>query len=299
MKVLKVIIIFCILVFLRFTGISFAQNGISVTPSIIYIDLANDAPEYKLEFKNNTKSNLTLTLSSQDFNQLEDTHRINFLEGRQAQNYKYGLSSWISFENKTIRLSPNEAKKITVFINKDKITKGGHYASILAEIEAEEVEKKVNVKAVLSSLLFVRASTGLEVEEGKILTVTPFRARIEFPESFTTRYENSGNVYTTPYGVINVYDLLGNQIASNAFNQDSLVALPESVRSYKVDLKRLPSLILPGFYKAKVDLSFGKTKQKTSKEVTFFTQGSFDFGKIAFIILVLTITTVFLKRRKL
>jgi len=155
-----------LLVFIT-SSYSFAQKpqGITVIPSIAHLDLAQDKPEYELTYINNTKSDINLLLSVQDFTELEDSYKIDFLQGKDALNYKYSLSSWISFENKNLQLSPGETKSIKIFIDKNRITKGGHYASILAEIVQENQKGKINVRGMLSSLLFVRASTGQEVEE--------------------------------------------------------------------------------------------------------------------------------------
>lgn len=274
------------------------QQGIAVTPSIIHLDLATDAPEYSLTYLNTTKTDINLLLSVSDFSELEDAYRVNFLDTKDAQNYKYSLSSWISFENKNIQLAPGEKKSIKIFIDKQRITKGGHYASILAEIIQPERDKQVNVKAVLSSLLFVRASTGLEIEDGKIATFTPIRDGLEYPDSYLLRFENKGNVHVVPYGLIEVYDSFGNLISKGILNEGSLDALPESIRRYDTKVKSNKKVLLPGFYTAKISMHFGNTDKKLSASIKFFSQGSFDFIKIGFGAAVLLILIFYLKRRR-
>ena len=286
--------------FFIFSSYSFAQKvqGITVVPSIAHLDLATDLPEYEITYINNTKNDINLLLRVQDFTALEDSYKMSFLEGKDALNYKYSLSSWISFENKNIQLSPNEKKSVKIFIDKNRITKGGHYASILAEISQENQKNKINVKGILSSLLFVRASTGQETEEGKIVSLKPFTTGIEFPDSFSLRFQNSGNVFLIPYGLIQVYDPLGNLAAKGTFNENSLDALPESIRTYNTPVTSYQKILLPGIYTAKVDLHFGKTNQKTSLTIKFFSQGMFDFVKIGFIILVLLVILIYYKKRQ-
>jgi hypothetical protein len=279
---------------------SFAQKpqGITVVPSIAHIDLANDQPEYELTYINNTKNNINLLLSVQDFTVLEDSYKINFLQGKDALNYKYSLSSWISFENNNLQLNPNEKKSVKIFIDKNRITKGGHYASILAEITQEDQKNKINVRGILSSLLFVRASTGQEIEEAKILSLRPFTTGIEYPSSFSLRFENSGNVFVVPYGLIQVYDPLGNLAAKGIFNEDSLDALPESIRTYNTPITVYQKVLLPGIYTAKINLHFGKSNQKLSFTIKFFSQGMFDFAKIAVGLIILGILILYYKRKK-
>lgn len=274
------------------------QKGISVTPSIMHIDLEQDGPEYLLTYKNTTKTDVTLELRVQDFNELEESYKINYLEGKDASNYKYSLSSWISFENKTIQLSPGEEKSVKIFIDKNRITKGGHYASILAQVLQSEGEKQVDVKAILGSLLFVRASTGKEVETGKISTLRPSRDGIEYPSSYVWRFENSGNVHVIPYGLLEIYDPLGNLAAKGILNEDSLDALPESIRRYETKVTTYQKVLLPGIYTAKISVHFGKTNEKVSASVKFFSQGGLDLVKIVPVLLAIIGIIWYFKRRK-
>jgi hypothetical protein len=297
-KILKIALFIFIFVIFSNPNTAFAQQkGISVTPSIAHIDLSSDSSEYEITYLNTTSANITLLLSAQDFSELEDAYRLNFLDSKSAQNYKYSLSSWISFENKNIQLAPGEKKSVKIFINKDKITKGGHYASILAEIVQEDTGKQVNVKAVLSSLLFVRASTGLEIEEGKISSFSPIRDGLEIPDSFMLRFQNSGNVHVIPYGLLEVFDPLGKVVAKGILNEGSLDALPESIRRYDIESKTDKKVLLPGFYTAKIALHFGNSNKTLTSSIKFFSQGSFDFIKLIFAGIILIIVAVFIKRK--
>lgn len=275
------------------------DKGITVTPSIVHIDLATDSPQYNITYTNNTNSELTLTLSVEDFTALENNYQIDFLSPKDAKNYKYSLSSWISFENKTLQLSPKEAKTVTIFIDKNRITKGGHYASILAEVQQPEAKDKIGVKEVISSLLFVRASTGKEIEEGKVEDFAPLRNGVEYPDSYVVRFENSGNVHVIPYGLLEVYDSLGNLVAKGPLNENSLDALPESIRAYETPVTTYEKVLIPGIYTAKISVHFGKTNLKTSKTITFFSQGSFDFVKLSILIVLLVIAAIYYKKRKI
>jgi len=274
------------------------QKGITVSPSIVHIDLGTDPSEYELTYVNTTNAEINLLLNVQDFTELEESYKISFLEGKDASNYKYSLSSWISFENKTIQLSPNEKKSVKIFIDKNRITKGGHYASILAEIVQPEVKNQINVKAILSSLLFVRASTGKEIEEGRISSFKPLRDGIDYPDSYILRFENNGNVHVIPYGLIQIFDPLGNLVAKGILNEDSLDALPESIRRYDTKITTYQKVLLPGIYTAKIDIHFGKTNQKLTTTVKFFSQGMFNFVKIG-LGLIIIIMLLFVYRRRL
>lgn len=272
--------------------------GVSVTPSIAYIDLSNEPGEYILTYTNNYNSDITLNLSAKDFTELENSYKLEFLEKNRAENYKYSLSSWITFENPTLNLSPKETKTIKIFIDSKRITKGGHYASILAEIIQPDIQKDISIKAILSSLLFVRASTGREIEEGKISLFKKSSEGIESPNSFLLRFLNSGNVYVIPYGLVQIYNPFGKIVGKGILNEDSLVSLPESIRNYKIPVKT-DTILLPGIYTAKLNIHFGKTNQKLEYSIKFFSQGSFDLIKTGFgVILIAIILLLYKKRRK-
>lgn len=281
------------------TGVAYAQEqkGITVSPSIAHIDLATDLAEYTLTYTNTTNADINLLLSVQDFSEFEGTYQINFLNQKDAANYKYSLSSWISFENKNIELNPGEKKTVKVFIDKNRITKGGHYASILAQIQQPESKSAINILPTLSSLLFVRANTGQEVEEGQINDFSPIRDGIEYPDIYITMFQNSGNVNVVPYGLIQIYDPLGNLAAKGTFNVYSLDSLPESIRRYDTKITTYQKVLLPGIYTAKIDIHFGKTNQKLSKTVKFFSQGMFDFGKIILFIILIVVVIFYLRKR--
>jgi len=273
-------------------------KGITVSPSIIHIDLAIDPSEYALTYTNNTNTEINLLLSAQDFSELEGTYQLNFLNPKDAENYKYSLSSWLSFENNNLQLNPGEKKTVKIFIDKNRITKGGHYASILAQIQQPESKTAINILPTLSALLFVRSSTGQEIENGKINDFTALRDGIEYPDTYIVMFENNGNVFTVPYGLIQVYDPLGNLAAKGTFNVYSLDSLPESIRRYDTKVTTYQKILLPGVYTAKIDLTFGKTHQKLSKTIKFFSQGMFDFGKIG-IGLVILLFLLFYFRKKI
>lgn len=273
-------------------------EGITVIPSIMNIDLATDPADYDIKYINNTPADITLLLSAQDFNELEDGYRLNFLEGKDAQNYKYSLSSWISFENKNIQLTPGEEKTVKIFIDKDRITKGGHYASVLARVDQANSKKVININPVISSLLFVRAATGNEIESAKISTLKPERSLLDFPYNFILRLQNDGNVFLVPYGTLEIHDPLGRRISKSIVNEGSLNTLPESIRRYEIKVNSDPKFLLPGLYTAKLKINYGKNKQELSQNVKFFSQGSFDFIKIILILIPIILAVFYIRKRK-
>lgn len=262
-----------------------AKQGITITPSILHLDLSIDVPEAEFFYKNTTKNQIELSFSAQDFSELEESGRVKFLLEKDAKNYQYGLTSWITFEKQSMTLLPNEGENLKVFINKDKLTPGGHYATIQAELkQSVEGESQVPVKAILSTLLFVRTATGNEREELSLQSAEALRTLLGFPDTFLIRLQNKGNVELIPYGLIEIKDMFGNIVAKGIINEGSLISLPESVRRFDVPIKRLNSFIAPGIYKAEINVHFGKQDKSISERVSFISQGSINL--LLFILLI-------------
>lgn len=270
--------IFLILLLLTFPKLGSAQQsqGITVTPSILRLDLSQDKAEAELYYKNSTGAAIELSFFAQDFSELEESGRVKFLLEKDAKNYKYGLTSWIAFEKNSITLAPGQGQNIKIFINKDQLTAGGHYASILAEVKQSEKAVQLPVKALLSTLIFVRAATGNEHEEMSLQTISPIRTLIGFPDKFLVRLQNKGNVELIPFGLIEIRDIFGNVVAKGLVNEGSLITLAESVRRFDVPINRQTRFIPPGIYKASINVHFGKENKTLNQSVTFVSLGSIN-----------------------
>ncbi len=275
--------------------------SITVSPSLLQIDLALDQPTADLFYKNTSANPVDINLSAKDFKDLNDGWQVNFLAPKDAANYKYSLSSWISFDKKSLTIPPGKEEKVTVTIDAARLAQGGHYASIQAEIKSKPTDRRqVQIDGILSSLLFVRAGVGKIREEAKINQFGAIRDNFwDFPNMMLMRFENSGNVDLTPFGLIEIKDIFGNTIAKGILNEGSFITLPESIRRYDIPVKPLSNFFLPGIYHAKITLHFGKSNKYIYKEASFFSQGSLDWILIipATVAVLIAVKLIF-KRRK-
>jgi len=276
-------------------------NTVSVTPQLSQLDLSVDQPETILYYKNTSLYPVELSLSVKDVTELEDRNPVGILDPKESVNYKYSLSSWVTLESQTILLSPGEQKTVKVTITKEKLSPGGHYGTILAEITQNTGRDKVKIRGVLASLLFVRASTGNEIEEARVSSFSPNQNGISFPEKFTMRFQNTGNVELIPYGLLEIKNQNEKLIAKGIVNEDSSITLPEAIRTYSIPVKQTVSVILPGKYTATLFLHYGKSNKKILLKTQFSTLGSTNLllGTIIFlaIILGLLVTIKLLKGR--
>lgn len=249
------------------------RNTISVTPQLTQLDLSTDEPETLLYYKNSSTYPMELSLSVQDVKELEDRNPVGILDPKEALNYKYSLSSWVTLERQTLLLNPGEQRSLKVSIAKEKLSPGGHYGTILAEITQNTDNKKVKIKGILSSLLFVRASTGNEIESAKASFVSKNKIDISFPTEFGFRFQNIGNVEVIPYGILEVKNQSGKLVARGIVNEESSITLPEAIRTYTVKTNPNQSVILPGKYTATLSLHYGKSNKKIVIQKSFSTLG--------------------------
>jgi hypothetical protein len=299
MRFLQVIILLAL--FLVSPALSFAQTaGISVSPSIIRVDLQTDGEEFRLLYKNTTSDPVQLSFKAQDFTELEEGWKVKFLEEKDAKNYFYSLSSWLEFERQTLELNPNEQRELKVRVKKNSLSPGGHYATVLAEITSNPNQKgQVTIKGILSSLVFIRANTGKEVEKAEVtsfnLAPNPL---FSFPIKVVLRLNNIGNTELVPYGQVEIKDMFGNTATKGAINEDSLITLPQTVRRYDIALRQTGFFFFPGKYTASLTLDYGKDGQKLSRKIEFLSLGSLDWKTLLLLLIALILSLVALKRYK-
>jgi hypothetical protein len=281
------------------TYVHASESGISVSPSILKLDLSTDKEEAIFTYNNSSSSTVELNFSAQDFNQLEDSWKVNFLEPKDSQNYQYALSSWISFDRKSLRLNPNESGEIKVIIDKSRLIRGGHYASILAESKQPEEKDKLNITGVLASLLFVRSDNiAAEIEEASITEFRPLRDNLKNPTKFLLRLKNTGNIEITPYGEVEVYDSLGRLVMRGILNEDSLITLPESIRRYDIPVKISVGLLPPGIYQAKLKLHYGRQGKSLESQISFFSLGNMMVDKLLLGVIAIIASGLILNKLK-
>lgn len=275
------------------------QKGLTVSPSIVEVNLDTDETEVELFYENNSETTLALQFSAVDFTELEEGAKVKFLEGEEASNYKYSLSSWITFEREQATISPGETLTLKISIARDELPPGAHYASVQAIIAPETVEEgNVNISGVLSSLLFVTTSTGSEIEEAQIAELRAERSWLSQPDKFILRFNNKGNIALVPHGLLQVFDPFGREVARGILNEGSLKTLPETIRRYEIATKGSTKFLIPGPYTAKITTSFGKSEKEIVQSVTFFALGSTIFSILVVILPFLVIFfTVLVKKR--
>lgn len=279
---------------------SLAQGqNISVAPQLIQLDLSVDTPSAEFFYTNNTSQTIELSLSMQDVRELEERGIPGILTPDEARNYKYGLSSWTRLSTNSLVVTPGEKKSVTVFIDSERLSIGGHYATLLAEIRQLEEGEVVKLRAIISSLLFVRTGKIGEIEEADIVNLRFLQDFYSFPTNAFFNLQNTGNVDLTPHGVLTIKDPFGREIVREIVNEDSLITLPDSKRQYNVPVSSKIAILPPGIYNAVLDINYGKTKVENNSSISFFSLGSLTLDRMLIVALFgLAASILLLKLRR-
>ncbi len=273
-----------------------ASGSLSVTPQIQTIDLKSDPATANLIYKNTTPVTIQLDFAVVDFKNVDEIGTPQFINPNPANNYKYGLSSWLTLSSNSIVLAAGEEKTLNVTIEKEKLSQGGHYAAVLAEIKQTNENKKISLKGKFASLIFVRADSKYNLEDAKIASIFANKSLLSFPDTYYLRFQNTGNIDTTPHGLIEIKDMFGRRVARGIINENSLISLPETIRKYSTPITSTTNLLLPGNYSVKISIHYGDSNRKIEMTSTFFYLGLPAVIIIIFITIILTSLLVKFKR---
>ncbi len=154
-------------------------------------------------------------------------------------------------------------------------TPGGHYFALLIGTEPadEQTEGSVVRVSSLVTVLFLMRVEGDVIESGHIREFRTDTGWYNRPEArFTVSFQNTGTVHLQPRGVIEIYNMWGNQrgvIPINTRNQFGNV-LPESSRSFSFRWEGEGSLFEAGRYTANVTLAYGTDGARNVSETVSF-----------------------------
>jgi len=175
----------------------------------------------------------------------------------------YSLKDYVKPEISQIILHHGQRLRLPVDISiPEGVEPGGLYGAVMVsasnvkgaedQVTAGTAAGKVAIITRVASLFFVRVS-GDALEEGSLKS---FNADKNFyekgPVSFKIINENTGNVHLSPYGTIDIKNILGSQVGN--VELDPWFVMPKSVRTREV---KWNSDFLFGRYTAIITLNRG------------------------------------------
>lgn len=300
----------------RFT---FSALILSVLMSISFASALTISPA-RLEVSADPGETVTkdfLLINEQDVDQVYYTSVENFqAQGESGTpNFiasKEGLASWVQVEEKiVIKKGERVEVPFTITVPKDGDA-GGHFAAIfLSTVPPSTQAGEVAVGAKVGMLILLRINGDLK-EQGGVLSFG-LKDDVHFvtklPVTFLYRFQNGGNDRINPTGEISVINSFGFETDRLNANPSVGNILPGSTRRFEViwgDETPLPPSasffanvgyearnFAFGFYKAKLNLSFGSSS--TANSAAYF----FVFPWHLFIVVLSSLVVLFFVFRSL
>ena len=187
--------------------------------------------------------------------------------------WKYGLANWMTTTNgDTISLASGASTKLAINIdNRADLTPGGHYGAVV--ISAESPNKaglgadKVDFSQNLVSLLFVKKLGGEKY--GLQLKAITSEGGFSLPQTITTTFSSTGNVYVIPRGYIEVTDPIGKLVERGTINDQSTIIMQGSSSKLVTFMRPVLSSDTPGRYKITVHYRYDGQAGFQSKSMYF------------------------------
>ncbi len=251
-----------------------------------------------LSIVNRTDSEQTFTIEIEDFTGSKDPLQTVLLLGQDKG--PYSLRDFIKPEVKTFKLKSKQRANLPVTISIPQDAEpGGKYASVLVSTASEGAgspgENKAKTISRVGALYFVRIA-GPVKEAGKLTDFRlagPAKSFYEKgPFNFEILFENTGNIYLTPGGSVEVKNMIG-QVVDN-LEVVPFFSMPDSLRAAQVSWD---SPFAFGRYTATVSLERGYRESISSTDSMTLTFWVFPW-KIT-VGLVLAIIIIFFILRKI
>lgn len=192
--------------------------------------------------------------------QIEDVSGSN-IEGEIVKYYgkgtgPYSIRNYIMVEDSHIRVLSGETKVVPMMISlPSKIKPGGLYGGVFVSVVKNDGTKGANVSSRVGSLIFLRVKGQVE-ESGEVKSFSLFSGRkilwTRSPVDFQVAFENKGNIYLNPYGVIEIRSWNGRLV--DRLPIEPWFVFSDSVRTRLLNWDKLP---LFGYFKATLVLNHG------------------------------------------
>ncbi len=272
-------------------------QALTISPAKIILSAdPGETVEVSMFIRNDLEKTLTFSPAYEGYKTRGGAEPVFF-----KQNY--GLSTWMETVPAQVNLGYKEWGQITVKINvPEDAEPGGHYAVIFwSSRPAGEAGTGVSIVTRVGALVLLDVS-GEVVEAGKIVSFeTSKKFFTHLPIIFTYDLKNEGTVHLIPEGKVVIKNIIGRTSAIIEVNPAATHVLPGDTRTFYTaywepeggmpniegegffpDLKRELKGFALGYYRANLNLEYGKEEIKTL-------QASFGFWVFPWRVLVLSI----------
>lgn len=199
---------------------------------------------------------------------------------------------WVKSEQEVLEIGPGKEVESSFKINIPKGTyPGSHYVGLSAEPLLSGDENKNFVGKLISLLLIEVSGTVNETlsvikwsgEKNFYLSLEKLKLNVDL--------KNDGNTELPIKGKIRLYNWLDKKIAEGDVFLGNTI-LPQTQRTTGVLLPDSKSWLLPGVYRAQLDLVYGRTGQKLSVQYAFWYTSIYWLVVVGAIILIIVWTLI-------
>ncbi len=253
---------------LLITPRAFAQAGITVAPAFVSLDLSNNKPSSTVSYTNGYTYPVRVNISVDQSYDLANPEPI-------------APSKWISYNPTSFVLRPGETQKVLLTFAPNKLSPGGHFANLLAQIQYSGAPTgQIQLQAIIATSIALRTHTGNEHDQASIVSLSPISAFWKFPAEFQLVMKNNGNTLVIPYGKLDLSTRDTTLIARGILNTGSLVLFPGATRSFTIPSQNVTSTIWPGVYHATLTVHYSDSNQVLTRQITFFSFGTFPIRRV-------------------
>jgi len=274
-------------------------GGVEVTPPFQSVTVSqNNQTDVTIDILNKNDFTLNLKLSVIDFNSLNDSGGVAFLNSNSGAINKYVLSKWMKLDKSDVTLEASQKTSIKINIsNDDQLSAGGHYGALLATVVnngGNRTNYQVALNQAFSSLIFL-TKTGGEKYNLNLESYHTDYSLFGLPKSVDLLFKNNGNTHITPHGVIEVTDWNNRVVRKGIINTDSSILLPETSRRVKASLASAYTSLVPGMYKVKIMYRYNSDQEYATSISSFI---FIPFWPTASIVAFIILLWLGVKRRR-
>ncbi len=222
---------------------------------------------------NRTGQTLRFQVEIEDFMGSRDPGQSVVLLG--SQKGPYSLKDWLTPEILEFTLEHGQRIHLPVKISIPQDAEpGGHYGVVFAAVlppeltteeQKEAAKSQIGIVSRAGSLFFVKVK-GDVAEEGYLKSLEANKKYYEKgPIDFQLLFENNGSIHLVPYGVIEIFNILGEKI--DEIEIEPYFAMPDSLRLKEVSWNKG---LLFGKYTALASINRGYQDIIDQKKVEFW-----------------------------
>jgi len=222
---------------------------------------------------NRTGQALKFQINLEDFVGSRDPNQSVALLG--DQKGPYSLKDWLMPEMSEFVLEHGQRMYLPIKISIPKDAEpGGHYGAVFAaalppepltDEQKESAKSQIGIVSRAGSLFFVRVN-GAVAENGYLKSLEASNKYFEKgPINFQLLFENNGSVHLVPYGLIEIFNILGEKV--DEIEIEPYFAMPDSLRLKEVSWDKG---LLFGKYTALASINRGYQDIIDQKQIEFW-----------------------------